>query len=368
MADKKTIADEAAVLRQRAEEMVWEKAVQSLEDIRALSPGEIQKTLHELRVHQIELEIQNEELRRTQVELDAARERYFDLYNLAPVGYVTLSEEGLVLEANLTSAILLGAARSALVNKPLSRFIRKEDQDVYYLHRQQLFNTGAPQSCDVRMVKKDGTTFWTHLVVTAAQDAGGAPLCRTVLSDITERKAAEEKVQLLNAELEQMALTDYLTNLYNRRYFMQHGAEEIKRANRNRQPLAVLMLDIDEFKKVNDTHGHQVGDAVLQQVAAVLKASLRETDIIGRLGGEEFGMLLPNTPLHDAALLAERIRQSIADMLLQTPGDALIGSSITISIGAAAFTTEMTSIDDLLRNADTAMYRAKNSGRNRVEV
>ena len=367
MNDKKTITDEAAKLRQRAEEMVREKAAKSPKNLEALSPDEIQKTLHELRVHQIELEIQNEELRRTQVELDAARERYFDLYNLAPVGYVTLSEEGLVLEANLTSAILLGTARGALVNKPLSRFIRKEDQDVYYLHRQQLFNTGAPQSCDVRMVKMDGTTFWAHLAVTEAQDAGGVRICRAVLSDISARKAVEEKVQLLNAELEQMALTDYLTNLYNRRYFMQHGAEEIKRANRNKQPLALLMLDIDDFKNVNDRCGHEAGDWALQQVAAALKASLRDTDIIGRLGGEEFGILLPNTPLHAAALLAERIRQSIAYMLLQMPEGALI-SSITVSVGAAAFTDATTSIDDLLRNADTAMYRAKNSGRNRVEV
>jgi diguanylate cyclase (GGDEF)-like protein/PAS domain S-box-containing protein len=188
-----------------------------------------------------------------------------------------------------------------------------------------------------------------------------------VYSDITERKAAEEKVQLLNAELERLALTDHLTNLYNRRYFMQHGAEEIKRANRNKQPLALLMLDIDDFKNVNDRCGHEAGDWALQQVAAALKASLRDTDIIGRLGGEEFGILLPNTPLHAAALLAERIRQSIAYMLLQMPEGALI-SSITVSVGAAAFTDATTSIDDLLRNADTAMYRAKNSGRNRVEV
>ena len=91
--------------------------------------------LHELRVHQIELEMQNEELRRAQAELDAARARYFDLYDLAPVGYCTLSEQGLILEANLTAATLLGVARGALVKQPFTRFILKEDQDIYYLHR-----------------------------------------------------------------------------------------------------------------------------------------------------------------------------------------------------------------------------------------
>ena len=94
--------------------------------------------LHELRVHQIELEMQNEELRRTQAELEASRARYFDLYDLAPVGYFTLSEKGLILEANLTAATLLGVARGDLVKQPLPRFILPEDQDIYYLHRKQL--------------------------------------------------------------------------------------------------------------------------------------------------------------------------------------------------------------------------------------
>ena len=101
-------------------------------------------------MHQIELEMQNEELRRAQVELDAARARYFDLYDLAPVGYCTVSEEGLILEANLTAATLLGVARGALVKQPLTRFILTEDQDIYYLHRKQLFETTGGRTAGVR--------------------------------------------------------------------------------------------------------------------------------------------------------------------------------------------------------------------------
>ena len=132
---------DAAELRWRAEEIAREKAAQPPENLEALSPEETRRTLHELRVHQIELEMQNEELRRAQAELDAARARYFDLYDLAPVGYCTVSEKGLILEANLTAATLLGVARGALVKQPFSRFILKEDQDIYYLHRKQLFET-----------------------------------------------------------------------------------------------------------------------------------------------------------------------------------------------------------------------------------
>ena len=130
--------------------------------------------LHELRVHQIELEMQNEELRRAQEELEASRARYFDLYDLAPVGYFTLSEEGLILEANLTAARLLGVARGALVKQPLTRFILPEDQDIYYLHRKQLFETGAPQ---VRVADAEAgrRPFWARLEATTAQDGDGAP-------------------------------------------------------------------------------------------------------------------------------------------------------------------------------------------------
>jgi len=193
---------QAAELRRRAEETARGTAAQSPEDLDAQSPEETRQTLLELRVHQIELEMQNDELRRTQAELDAARARYFDLYDLAPVGYCTLSESGLILEANLTAATLLGVARGTLIKQPIARFILKEDQDIYYLHRKQLFETGEPQAYELRMVKKDGTAFWAHLEATAAQDADGALIFRTVLSDIAERKRAEEKIKELMGELE----------------------------------------------------------------------------------------------------------------------------------------------------------------------
>ena len=116
-----------------------------------LSSEETQPGLHELQVHQIELELQNEELRRVQAELEASRARYFDLYDLAPVGYVTLSEHGLILEANLTAARMLGMARAALLNRPLAHTILPEDQSLYYRHHKLLVETGAPQTCELRM-------------------------------------------------------------------------------------------------------------------------------------------------------------------------------------------------------------------------
>jgi PAS domain S-box-containing protein len=208
-------ASSRQALRLRAEEMAREKAVQLLKDLEAMSHEETRQPLHELRVYQIELEMQNEELRRAQVELDVARARYFDLYDLAPVGYCTITEKGLILEANLTAVNLLGVSQSALTKQPISLFILKEDQDIYYLHRKQLFETGEPQECELRMLKKDETAFWAHLAATVAQGTDGAPVCRVVLSDITERKQSESELMRAKAAAEaaNTAKSQFLANM-----------------------------------------------------------------------------------------------------------------------------------------------------------
>ena len=197
-------------LRSRAEKIALEKAARLPEQLKALSPEEIRQMIHELLVHQIELEMQNEELRRTQEELDAARVRYFDLYNLAPVGYCILSLQGLILETNLTAATLLGSARGKLVKQPISRFILKEDQNNYYLHRKQLFNTGKQQSFELRMVKADGTAFWGHLEATVAQDEKGEPVCHIVLTDITGLKRSEAEKDKLESQNRQLQKAESL--------------------------------------------------------------------------------------------------------------------------------------------------------------
>ena len=155
------------------------------------SPAIFQKIVHQLQVHQIELEMQNEELRRTQFELEIARLRYFDLYDLAPVGYCTLSEQGLILEGNLMAAKLFDCSRGDLVNKPMSRFVCKVDQDIYYLHRKRLLSTGAPQTCEVRIINNSGEPIWVNLNSSFEKDSDGVPFLRIVITDISARKQAE---------------------------------------------------------------------------------------------------------------------------------------------------------------------------------
>jgi PAS domain S-box-containing protein len=197
-----------AGLRWRAEEIAQEQGGPSPKDLTTLSREEALKLVHELRVHQIELKMQNDELCRAQAELSATRERYFDLYNLAPVGYFIVSHEGRIVETNLTGVILLGVPRAALVKQPITKFIFKEDQDVYYLHRRELLATGKAHTCELRMVKSDGTAFWVRLTATtqapgegSRHGTGALPTSRVVLSDISEQKQMEADKAKLDARL-----------------------------------------------------------------------------------------------------------------------------------------------------------------------
>lgn len=189
----------AQALRKMAEATVRSRTRPNLAP---LSQKEVQQTVHELQVRQIELEIQNEELRRIQSELDLSRENYFDFYDRAPVGYCTISQTGLILQINLAAAAFLGIDRRDISKRPISNFILKEDQDRFYLLRKQLLTTGAPQSGELRMLKSDSTAFWAHLAATVARDMAGEPLLRFILTDITDRKQQDQLLQEKLAELE----------------------------------------------------------------------------------------------------------------------------------------------------------------------
>lgn len=171
-------------------------------DISEIMSAETQAMLHELRVHQLELEMQNEELRRIQSELDTTKEHYYDLYDLAPVGYCSVSKTGLILQINLTAAILLDMTREKLVRQAFIRYIFNEDRDIFYLLSKRLFEFGDSQKCELRMIKKDGTHFWASLAATTVLQAGVVSELRIVLFDITERIHTQNELQISNVELE----------------------------------------------------------------------------------------------------------------------------------------------------------------------
>jgi PAS domain S-box-containing protein len=157
---------------------------------------ELRVTLHELQVQQVELEIQNEELRRTQVLLDESKARYFDLYDLAPVGYCSLTEEGVVIEANKAASAMFGSTRDVICGQKISRFIIAEHQDIYFLFRQMSFKKKRSQTCDIKMMGVSGETIWVNLVSNLMWDGHGLPLLRVVMTDVTDRKLMAAAMQL----------------------------------------------------------------------------------------------------------------------------------------------------------------------------
>ena len=255
MTKKETSSGQVVNLRKQAEKTAKKKMAKPPDDIKAMSPKEIRQMLHELRVHQIELDMQNEELRLAQAKLDDARTRYFDLYDLAPVGYLTVSEKGLILDANLAAATLLGVTKGKLMKQIFSGFILKEDQDIYYLHRKKLCedisaNSGQAfksHSWEMRMVKKGGTIFWSHLEVTTAychstgslqissvlagQTEAGAYELRIIFWDITAYKLAEFELTESNERfamfLRNSPVAIYIKDADNRTLALSHHYEKI---------------------------------------------------------------------------------------------------------------------------------------------
>ncbi len=173
-----------------------------LDESQSLTPEQTRALLHELRVHQIELEAQNEELLRAQMELETTRAKYFDLYDLAPLGYCTLNERGLLVQANLSAANLLGMVRKALIMQPIVRFILKEDRGIYFQHHKALLENDEAQTCEIRLIKSDGNVVWAHMVSTLSWDTHGVAEQRVMLIDISYRKQMQAAVEAQNAELE----------------------------------------------------------------------------------------------------------------------------------------------------------------------
>lgn len=182
-----------------------------------------------------------------------------------------------------------------------------------------------------------------------------------LIEDATDAYVYQLQLQQSMAQLEQANRTDGLTGVYNRRYWQQQLGYEVARAVRYQHSLALLLFDLDKFKQLNDQYGHQGGDAVLVELSAIIGALLRDTDLLGRYGGEEFGVVLPETDLQGAVLVANRICKAVAEHQLLFNGQTL---SVTVSIGVSSFKGQ--TADELIQQADMALYNAKRQGRNRV--
>lgn len=241
------------------------------------------------------------------------------------------------------------------------RGLHPDDRNAVKAVFRECFSSGGPSSVEYRRRTKEGDWVWIHSVgKIAAWGPQGQPFRLIgIHTDVTERK-------LLALELERQAHVDYLTGVSNRGRFVEQAEQELNRAIRYGSDLSIFMMDIDFFKKINDAHGHKIGDAVLKKLTEICRETLRSVDIIGRVGGEEFAILLPETDMDVATDVAERLREVIAGTPVSLDGDQSL--HFTVSIGVTSLASRDDDMDVLLNKADKALYEAKNTGRNKVCV
>jgi diguanylate cyclase (GGDEF)-like protein/PAS domain S-box-containing protein len=238
---------------------------------------------------------------------------------------------------------------------------RKQALDAYLEGRAPLY------ICEFRTRGRDGSWRWVlarGMLVSHTPE--GKPLRMIgTHADITARKHAEDALRESGEKLRVLANTDTLTGIANRRHFLEQVEFELARTDRFHNPGALIMLDLDYFKRINDTYGHPVGDAVLRHFTATAQHRLRKIDLLGRLGGEEFGIFLPGTDAQGAMAFADKLRAHIE----ATPAPSDKGPiKFTVSMGVAEFDPEDSALEKLLVRADIALYRAKEGGRNQVKA
>ncbi len=285
-------------------------------------------------------------------------ELFVNAFQYASIGMALVAPDGKWLLVNKSLCDLTGYNEEELMNITFQDITHPDDleEDLDYVNR-ILSGDLETYQMEKRYFHKDGRTIFILLSVSLVKNKNGSPLFFiSQIQDITDRK-------LLEKELVRQATTDILTSTNNRRQFYDLAERDILRSARYNEPLVLLMIDIDHFKKINDTKGHQAGDEVLVALAERATRTLREIDIIARYGGEEFLMILPGTTASDALVIAESIMEACRNAKVKTPSGDSIG--FTTSIGIAEYQAKET-YDQLIHRADKALYEAKANGRDRA--
>jgi len=459
------------------------------------APRPADRILHELRVHQIELKMLNEALRQSQIELENSRRRYVDFYDVAPVGYLTLSHENMIEEINLTGAMMLGVERSKLSHQLFTSFVAPEDRDRWQRHFLSVQKSDNILNCELLLQRDDGSHFHAKLDCLHVVDAEGTPVVRIVMSNITEQKQTEEQIRLSKLRFEaileaipdllfevdrkgrylnvwgnrgdllavsenmllgrtveemlpssaakevlaaiaeadlknqsfgrqvkltskkgenwfelsvakqppdnshearfivvsrditerklaeekihKLAFYDTLTQLPNRRLLNDRLKQAIAASKRSSLYGALLFMDLDNFKPLNDTHGHETGDLLLIEVAHRISRCVREIDTVARFGGDEFVVVLRELDADKtksaklASIVANKIGTTLAKPYVfkiqhKEGEETTVEHHCTTSIGMVLFMKSDASSEDIVNRADMAMYQAKESGGNQI--
>lgn len=326
-----------------------------------------QEKIKELEKRIQELEYLNDQLesaieRANQIAFDAEMARFeLDLiFNTADNGLCVIDKEFRIIKVNRSFAQLFKIDPNKIINKPCTDVLKMNDCGTERCPLSIILSGKTETESDVVLRNEHGESIYLMRTATPYRDPSGEILGALLsFKDITPRKKLEDK-------LRELATTDALTGILNRREFLDRTNNEFEKAKRYKHQLSMITLDIDDFKKINDTYGHDVGDMVLKALADIGKSTIRKIDIFGRLGGEEFGITLPETGPDGAYHIAERLRKNVQEYTLSLNNGREI--RFTISIGIGFLNKDIKSIQELYKQSDMALYRAKLLGKNRVET
>lgn len=311
---------------------------------------------------------------RAEEALRESEERYRELFESASDMIQVTDASGRFLLVNRAWRENLGYTAEEMNDLRLLDIVHPDHRERYLQAWERLVANDLGGTIEIVFIARDGRSVIAEGKVSCSRPDASTAIVRGIFRDITERRLFEElldeyrrdleetnrKLAEANARLELLATTDPLTGLNNRLVFQHRLEDEFQRTNRYGVPLSLALMDVDRFKSFNDTFGHPAGDGVLVEVGRLLRQTARSTDLVARFGGEEFAILLPNTPLEGAIQLGERFRRVIETAIWPH-------RPVTISVGLAAVTPDMTESDALVSAADAALYRAKQLGRNRVD-
>jgi diguanylate cyclase (GGDEF)-like protein/PAS domain S-box-containing protein len=332
------------LLRQRAEKKLAQNADTYLGTL-----IDQKRLVHELQVHQIELEMQNEALIDARGQAEIALEHFSELFDFAPVAYFILNPDSSIRQTNFRGETLLGKPRTNLIGRKLILSIAIKQRPDFQMFLGHSFVHSGVQSCELTLEVNKKIT-WVSLQASANINR---TTCLMAVIDITDRKKAEETIF-------NQAHIDLLTGLPNRRLFKDRLQQALVNAHRQEQQLALMFFDLDHFKYINDTLGHDAGDDLLIEATQRIQMCIRESDTLARPGGDEFTLIMGD--LHDPNGV-NRVAQSILEVMAQPFKLKKESCYISISIGIAMYPDDAENADELLNKADQAMYAAKKLGR-----
>jgi diguanylate cyclase (GGDEF)-like protein/PAS domain S-box-containing protein len=303
------------------------------------------------------------ERKRAEEALRESEERYRDLFENATDLVQSVRQDGSLVYVNRAWRQALGYREDEIAALSLFDIIHPDSKAHCMKIFQRVMAGETLDPIETMFLTKDGRTIWVEGSASCRFEDGEPVTTRGIFHDITERKKAEEERARLNAELEVRAITDGLTGLYNHAHFFQRLAEEVDRSNRYGRGFAVVMMDVDNFKQFNDTRGHQAGDEALCLIADCIRKAIRRSDIAFRYGGDEFAAIVLHADSPRAQAVAKRVKRCITRRLQEAsdPAAAWLG----LSAGVACFPDDATTVDDLVRIADTALYDAKRAAQAR---